>query len=146
MSSSAIGSALRSATATASCAGVSVRREKDPLDRFLFRRILQAVRRVAAIRDAVALAPSPRRSNRRRARGSVQIVCASSGKPLRKSSDPPDQSLLLAPGLFSDPPHRRSVPPAPSPAHCSPGSPPAPWFAIALEPVAQQWLTVVAWL
>jgi hypothetical protein len=33
----------------------------------------------------------------------------------------------------------------PSPAHRSPGSPPAPWFAIVLEPVAQQWLTVVAW-
>jgi hypothetical protein len=55
-------------------------REKDPLDRVLFRRILQAVRRVAAIRDAVALAPSPRRSNRWRARGSVQIVCAFVGK------------------------------------------------------------------
>jgi hypothetical protein len=41
---------------------------------------------------------------------------------------------LLAPGLFSDPPHPRSVPPAPSPARRSPGSPPAPWFAIALEP------------
>jgi hypothetical protein len=79
-SSRAIGSALRSATATASCAGVSIRREKDPLDRVLFRRILQPVRRVAAIRDAVALAPSPRRSDRRRARGSVQIVCAFVGK------------------------------------------------------------------
>jgi hypothetical protein len=80
MSSSAIGSALRSATATASCAGVGVRREKDPLDRVLFRRILQAAGRAAAIRDAVALAPSPRRSDRRRARGSVQIVCAFVGK------------------------------------------------------------------
>jgi hypothetical protein len=71
---------LRKATAIASCAGVSVRREKDPLDRFLFRLTLQPVRRMAAIRDTVALAPSPRRSNRWRARGSVQIVCAFVGK------------------------------------------------------------------
>jgi hypothetical protein len=44
--------------------------------------------------------------------------------------------LLLATGLFSDPPHPRSVPPAPSPARRSPGSPPAPWFAIVPEPMA----------
>jgi hypothetical protein len=79
-SSSEISSALRSAIATGSCAGVSVRRENDPLDRFLFRLTLQPVGRVAAILDAVALAPSPRRSNRWRARGSVQIVCAFVGK------------------------------------------------------------------
>jgi hypothetical protein len=70
-SSSEISSALHKVTATASCAGVSVRRENDSLDRFLFRLTLQPVRRMAAIRDAVALAPSPRRSNRWRARGSV---------------------------------------------------------------------------
>jgi hypothetical protein len=74
------GRALRSATATASCAGGSVRRENASLDRFLFRLTLQPVRRMAAIRDAVALAPSPRRSNRWCARGSVQIICAFVGK------------------------------------------------------------------
>jgi hypothetical protein len=70
-SSSEISGALHSATATASGAGVIVRRENDPLDRFLFRITLQQVRRVTAIRDTVALAPSPRCSNQWRARGSV---------------------------------------------------------------------------
>jgi hypothetical protein len=55
---------LRSASAIASCAGVSVRQENDSLDRFLFRLTLQPVRRMAAILDNITLAPSPRRSNR----------------------------------------------------------------------------------
>ena len=33
----------------------------------------------------------------------------SPGKPLRKSIDPPDQLLLLAPGRFADPPHTSAV-------------------------------------
>ena len=34
-----------------------------------------------------------------------QVWIAFVGKTTRKSFDPPDQMLLLAPGLFSDPPH-----------------------------------------
>ena len=68
-------SVLRRTTATASCAGVSVQRENDPPDRFLFRLTLQPVRRVAAVMNAVAVFPfvdgllgraEPLRQNRRR--------------------------------------------------------------------------------
>jgi len=47
------GSAWRSATATASCTGVSVQLENDPLDRFLIRFNLQKVRHVAAVMNAL---------------------------------------------------------------------------------------------
>jgi hypothetical protein len=57
---------------------------------------------------------------------------------IRRENSPPDCFLiLLITEAFGQ--HR-------APARRSPGSPPAPWFAIVLEPVAQQWLTVVAWL
>ena len=41
------------------------------------------------------------------------MLARSSGKPLRKSIDPPDQLLLLAPGLLSDPPHSTPLHPRP---------------------------------
>ena len=34
------------------------------------------------------------------------VLACSTGNPLRKSIVPPDQLLLLEPGVFSDPPHR----------------------------------------
>ena len=52
------------------------------------------------------------------------VLARSTGKPLRKSIDPPDQLLLLAPGVFSDPPHRyrraaaRACRPAAPPTSC----------------------------
>ena len=53
-------------------------------------------------------------------------------KPLRKSLDPPDQVLLLEPGLFSDPPHpckpavAHAGQPASPPTPCQTASPPTP--------------------
>ena len=56
-SSSGTSSVLRSTTATASCAGVRVRRENHPPDGFLIRLTLQLVRGVAAVMNAVAVFP-----------------------------------------------------------------------------------------
>jgi hypothetical protein len=80
---------------------------------------------VAAILDTVALAPSPRRSNQWRARGSVQIVCAFVGETVHRtvfwSSSSPKRSAGTARRLIARLDRRPNL-----------------GFAIVLEPVAQQ--------